>query len=83
LAIICHDLENARGGREQLGDILQPGRIFRDGGVADLEALFLRVEGNPDADGIVVLGDDLPAQEGCHQRRDPLLAINQNALAGG
>ena len=48
--------------RENVGDVRDPRRVLLDGRVRDLELLLDRMEGDPDADGFVVLGQDLVAQ---------------------
>ena len=39
------------------------------------------MEGNADADRLVVLGQHLPSQQRRHERGDALLAVDQDALA--
>ena len=43
--------------------------------------LLLGIEGDTDADGLVVLGEDLVAEEGGHERGHALGAVDEDALA--
>jgi hypothetical protein len=56
--------------------------FFSMAGLQTSKLLFQRLEGDADADGLVVLGQDLAAQQRRHERRHPLLAIDEDALAG-
>ena len=51
--------------------------------VCDLELLLDWMEGNPYPGRLVVLCQNLVAEQSRHQSRDPLLAIDEDALAGG
>jgi hypothetical protein len=68
-------------GAKTFGHVLDPGGVLLDGRVGDLEALLLRVEGDADADRLVVLGQHLAAEQRGHERGDALLAVDQDALA--
>ena len=76
-------LENAGVRGEDLRHIRQPCRVFADGRVGDLECLVLRIEGDLDLARLVVVRQHFLAEKGRHERRDALLAVDEDALANG
>ena len=82
IAVSVGELGEAGVGREDLGYVLDPGHVLPNGRVGDLEAFLLRMEGDANADRFVVLGQHFPAKQRCHEGRDPLLAVYEDALAG-
>lgn len=82
LGIGLGELEHFRVWREDSRDVLDPGTILGYDRRRDFELFFQWIEGDPDADCLVVLGEHLDPENRCHEGRDPLLSINENPLAG-
>ena len=55
LGVMGVERDEAGVGRKDVSYVLDPGHVFPDRGVGDLEALLLGVERDPDANGLVVL----------------------------
>ena len=80
--VIVDQFDQVRIGRKDFSHIGDPCCVLCDGRVADLEALFLWVESDFDANGLVILGENLAAKQACHESCNALLAIDEDALAG-
>ena len=76
-------LENAGVRGKDLRHVRQPGRVFADGRVGDLECRVLRIEGDLDLPRLVVVRQHFLAKKGRHECRDALLAVDEDALANG
>ena len=68
-------------GEEQLGHVRDPCHILADRRIGDLESGFLRMEGDADADGLIVLGENFPTEQRRHEGCNPLLTVDEDALA--
>ena len=82
LAVGRHQLEHAGLGVKHRRHIRQPRRVFANGRVRHLEPFFLGVECDADLHRLIVFRQHLCAQQGRHERRDTLLPVDQDALAG-
>ena len=91
LWIACHIgvglIKQIRIRLKELRYVWNPKRILGDGRIAYFKAWLVircqRIECNSDPHPLVVLGQHLHSQQRGHQGSHPLLAVDQDALAGG